>query len=85
MTRFAQNELEARHIGDVRDQLVAAIGAGGSRLQVLLRSGVIVVGRLAGNMQGGDFPRCFGSLSLLSDTGQAAEIDFLDVRMLDRA
>ncbi len=85
MTRFAQNEREARHVGDIWDQMVAAIGAGSSRIQLLLRSGAIVAGRLTGNRQGGDFPHYFGSLSFLSDTGQAAEIDFLGVRTLHRA
>ncbi len=66
MTRFAQNEREARHVGDIWDQMVAAIGAGSGRIQLLLRSGAIVAGRLTGNRQGGDFPHYFGSLSFLT-------------------
>ncbi len=85
MTRFAQTERGARHIVDIRDQLVAVIGAGGCRLQLRLRSGVTVVGRLTCNRQGGNLPHCFSSLSIVGDTGQAAEFDFLDVRTLDRA
>jgi len=67
------NKAEVRHVGEVRDQLVVALAAGGSQLALIIHTDEVVVGTLRGNAIGGNFPHYYGNVQLLPEGGKKAE------------
>ena len=75
---MTHNSAEAQHHGEVREQLMHALGYGAVHIAVVRQSGGMILGDLQGNRIGGNDPHVFGELTVRTADGQTLTIDFQD-------
>lgn len=54
-------------------------------MALILCTGEVVIDTLRGNANGGDFPRCYGCVQQVPDSGQETEFYFLGMKLINRA